>query len=243
MTSDEAKATLVDFLKTNRIDQKEFAEMIGKSEVTISRWLNSDKPLSASNINAIQFILWSHAKKNGIKNEEKRPGDCSYDVPAPVFVPLLTVAQAASVQSSPFGPAAQNIEEGAQSGFMNPKPGDFAIVVSGRSMLPWYPPGTHILVGRGEIPKTGDRVVAMLEGNSEPVFKVFVDHGDTFELLSINSRDGLPPIRLNKMDRTEWYWCWPIKESKRNERDLDAAMKEFGIHHFWENHSYKKQDG
>ena len=75
MTSDEAKATLVDFLKTNRIDQKEFAEMIGKSEVTISRWLNSDKPLSASNINAIQFILWSHAKKNGIKNEEKRPGD------------------------------------------------------------------------------------------------------------------------------------------------------------------------
>ena len=174
----------------------------------------------------------------------KRPGDCSFDVPAPVFVPLLTVAQAASVQASPFGPA-QNIEEGAQSGFMNPKPGDFAIVVSGRSMLPWYPPGTHILVGRDEIPKTGDRVVAMLEGNSEPVFKVFVDHGDAFELLSINSRDGLPPIRLNKMDRTEWYWCWPIKESKRNERDLDNAMKEFGIHHFWEDRvteSMKKEE-
>lgn len=233
MTSNEAKAALVEFLKTNRIDQKEFAEMIGKSEVTISRWLNSDKPLSASNINAIQFILWSHATKSGIKKSEQRPGDCSFDVPAPVFVPLLTVAQAASVQSSPFGPA-QNIEEGAQSGFMNAKPGDFAIVVSGRSMLPWYPPGTHILVGRDEIPKTGDRVVAMLAGNSEPIFKVFVDHGESFDLLSINSRDGLPPIHLNKMDRTEWYWCWPIKESKRNERDLDAAMREFGIHHFWE---------
>ncbi len=233
MTSNEAKAALVEFLKTNRIDQKEFAEMIGKSEVTISRWLNSDKPLSASNINAIQFILWSHATKSGIKKSEQRPGDCSFDVPAPVFVPLLTVAQAASVQASPFGPA-QNIEDGAQSGFMNPKPGDFAIVVSGRSMLPWYPPGTHILVGRDEIPKTGDRVVAMLAGNSEPIFKVFVDHGESFDLLSINSRDGLPPIHLNKMDRTEWYWCWPIKESKRNERDLDAAMREFGIHHFWE---------
>lgn len=233
MTSNEAKAALVEFLKTNRIDQKEFAEMIGKSEVTISRWLNSDKPLSASNINAIQFILWSHATKGGTKKSEQRRGDCSFDVPSPVFVPLLTVAQAASVQASPFGPA-QNIEEGAQSGFMNPKPGDFAIVVSGRSMLPWYPPGTHILVGRDEIPKTGDRVVAMLAGNSEPIFKVFVDHGESFDLLSINSRDGLPPIHLNKMDRTEWYWCWPIKESKRNERDLDAAMREFGIHHFWE---------
>ena len=37
MTSNEAKAALVDFLKSNRIDQKEFAEMIGKSDVTISR--------------------------------------------------------------------------------------------------------------------------------------------------------------------------------------------------------------
>ena len=80
-------------------------------------------------------------------------------------------------------------------------------------------------------------------GWEHPQICLHLDHGDTFELLSINSRDGLPPIRLNKMDRTEWYWCWPIKESKRNERDLDAAMKEFGIHHFWENHSYKKQDG
>lgn len=168
-------------------------------------------------------------------------GDCSFDVPAPVFVPLLTVAQAASVQASPFGPA-QNIEEGAQSGFMNPKPGDFAIVVSGRSMMPWYPPGTHILVGRDEIPKTGDRVVAMLAGNSEPIFKVFIDHGESFDLLSINKVDGIKSIHLNKMDRTEWYWCWPIKESKRNERDLDNAMKEFGIHHFWEDQFTKKEE-
>ena len=205
------------------------AAAIEVSRSSLFNWKNG-KPISKRARVAMRTLIAEPENST----PKKRPGDCSYDVPAPVFVPLLTVAQAASVQASAFGPAAQNIEEGAQSGFMNPKPGDFAIVVSGRSMLPWYPPGTHILVGRDEIPKTGDRVVAMLEGNSEPVFKVFVDHGDTFELLSINSRDGLPPIRLNKIDRTEWYWCWPIKESKRNERDLDNAMKEFGIHHFWE---------
>ena len=214
---------------------------LGVAPETISRWKRSGK-LGRSNRDAL--AVWLASKGVDLEAElmknrpqspppPRRPGDCSFDVPAPVFVPLLTVAQAASVQASPFGPA-QNIEEGAQSGFMNAKPGDFAIVVSGRSMLPWYPPGTHILVGRDEIPKTGDRVVAMLAGNSEPIFKVFVDHGESFDLLSINSRDGLPPIHLNKMDRTEWYWCWPIKESKRNERDLDAAMREFGIHHFWE---------
>lgn len=233
MTSNEAKAALVDFLKTNRIDQKEFAEMIGKSEVTISRWLNSDKPLSASNINAIQFILWSHATKSGIKTGEKHPGNCSFDVPEPVFVPLLTVAQAASVQPAPFGPPS-NIEAGEKSGFISAREGDFAIVVSGRSMMPWYPPGTHLLVRRGELPKTGDRVVAMLEGNAEPIFKVFVDLGDKFGLLSINQSEGIDPIWLNKMDRESWYWVWPIIESKRDERALDAAMKEFGVRHFWE---------
>lgn len=217
------------------------AAAIEVSRSSLFNWKNG-KPISKRARVAMRTLIAEPENST----PKKRPGDCSFDVPAPVFVPLLTVAQAASVQASAFGPAAQNIEEGSQSGFMNPKPGDFAIVVSGRSMLPWYPPGTHILVGRDEIPKTGDRVVAMLEGNSEPVFKVFVDHGDCFELLSINSRDGLPSIRLNKMDRTEWYWCWPIKESKRNERDLDAAMKEFGIHHFWENRvteGMKKEEG
>lgn len=237
MTSQEAKTYLLDFLRKNKIDQKEFAKMIGKSEVTISRWLNSDKPLSESNINAIKFIIWSYSSeksKKEIPSLSRLSGDVSFDVPPPIFVPLLTVAQAAEVACHTSGDPATNIQVGEQSGFMHPKPGDFAIVVSGSSMMPWYPPGTHILVGRDEIPKTGDRVAAMLAERTEPVFKVFIDHGDSFELLSINERDGLQPIRLNKMDRTEWYWCWPIKESKRDERALDAAMREFGIHHFWE---------
>ncbi len=204
------------------------AAAINVSRSSLFNWKNG-KPISSRARMAMRTLIAE--PENSVP--PKRPGDCSFDVPSPVFVPLLTVAQAASVQASPFGPA-QNIEDGAQSGFMNPKPGDFAIVVSGRSMMPWYPPGTHILVGRDEIPKTGDRVVAMLAGNSEPIFKVFVDHGESFDLLSINKVDGIKSIHLNKMDRTEWYWCWPIKESKRNERDLDAAMREFGIHHFWE---------
>lgn len=211
------------------------AAAINVSRSSLFNWKNG-KPISSRARMAMRALV---AKPETAS--QNMDGDCSFDVPSPVFVPLLTVAQAASVQASPFGPA-QNIEEGAQSGFMNPKPGDFAIVVSGRSMMPWYPPGTHILVGRDEIPKTGDRVVAMLAGNSEPIFKVFVDHGESFDLLSINKVDGIKSIHLNKMDRTEWYWCWPIKESKRNERDLDNAMKEFGIHHFWEDQFTKKEE-
>lgn len=224
---------------------------LGVAPETISRWKKSGK-LGRSNRDAL--AVWLASKGVDLEAElmknrpqspfsSRRPAECSFDVPPPVFVPLLTVAQAAEVACHTSGDPATNIQAGEQSGFMHPKPGDFAIVVSGSSMMPWYPPGTHILVGRDEIPKTGDRVAAMLAERTEPVFKVFIDHGDSFELLSINERDGLQPIRLNKMDRTEWYWCWPIKESKRDERALDAAMREFGIHHFWEKNINQQNEG
>ena len=224
---------------------------LGVAPETISRWKKSGK-LGRSNRDAL--AVWLASKGVDLEAElmknrpqspfsSRRPAECSFDVPPPVFVPLLTVAQAAEVACHTSGDPATNIQAGEQSGFMHPKPGDFAIVVSGSSMMPWYPPGTHILVGRDEIPKTGDRVAAMLAERTEPVFKVFIDHGDSLELLSINERDGLQPIRLNKMDRTEWYWCWPIKESKRDERALDAAMREFGIHHFWEKNINQQNEG
>ena len=214
------------------------AAAIEVSRSSLFNWKNG-KPISKRARMAMRTLI-AEPKNTA---PQKRPGDCSYDVPPPVFVPLLTVAQAAEVACHTSGDPATNIQAGEQSGFMHPKPGDFAIVVSGSSMMPWYPPGTHILVGRDEIPKTGDRVAAMLAERTEPVFKVFIDHGDSFELLSINERDGLQPIRLNKMDRTEWYWCWPIKESKRDERALDAAMREFGIHHFWEKNINQQNEG
>ena len=216
------------------------AEAINVSRSTLFNWKNG-KPISKRGRMAMLAMI----AEPGEMAKQTHPGNCSFDVPPPVFVPLLTVAQAATVQPAPFGPPS-NIEEGEKSGFISAREGDFAIVVSGRSMMPWYPPGTHLLVRRGELPKTGDRVVAMLEGNTEPIFKVFIDLGDKFGLLSINQSEGIDPIWLNKMDRESWYWVWPIIESKRDERALDAAMKEFGVRHFWEDRvaeAMKKQNG
>lgn len=247
---DKEQEKLLDALSAYMIREhltaKEVSAMLGVSPNTITNWRKGGT-MSVSNRRTVSRLVEDYSNlritpESGTpvpllaaqSPPPRRPSECSFDVPPPVFVPLLTVAQAAEVACHTSGDPATNIQVGEQSGFMHPKPGDFAIVVSGSSMMPWYPPGTHILVGRDEIPKTGDRVAAMLAERTEPVFKVFIDHGDSFELLSINERDGLQPIRLNKMDRTEWYWCWPIKESKRDERALDAAMREFGIHHFWE---------
>lgn len=247
---DKEQEKLLDALSAYMIREhltaKEVSAMLGVSPNTITNWRKGGT-MSVSNRRTVSRLVEDYSNlritpESGTpvpllaaqSPPPRRPSECSFDVPPPVFVPLLTVAQAATLQAAPFGPSAPSIEDGEQSGFINAKPGDFAIVVSGRSMMPWYPPGTHILVRPGKVPQTGNRVVAMIAEDIEPIFKIYINLGERFALLSINEQEGIPPRILDKMDRTEWYWCWPILESKRNEDDLDAAMKEFGIRHHWQ---------
>lgn len=218
---------LENYMNCQRLTAKEIAVMLGVTPNTITNWRKGGA-ISIGKQKQIARLIEDYADEGA----RKRPPEVSFDVPKPQFAPLLTVAQAASIRPTALG--LPIIGDNETSGFINVQEGDFAVVIAGRSMMPWYPPGTHVLVRRSETPKTGDRVVAMLADSAEPVFKVFIDNGSTFTLLSINEEDGLPPITLNKMDREEWYWCYPIVESKRNERMLDAAMHEFGIEHFWQ---------
>ena len=221
----------------NSYKLSQIAERLDVTPETISRWkarpfVGRKNRQKIAGLLSEEGVNLADIEKSSLP--VKNPGDLSFDVPPPVLVPLLTAAQAASIQCNPLGSTSPNVEDGEMSGFMHAKPGDFAMVVSGHSMMPWYPPGTHLLVRPNEFPKTGNRVAVMLAGRTEPVFKIFIDLGSEFILMSINEEEGLPPIRLNKMDRAEYYWCWPIIESKRDENALDAAMRQFGIHHFWE---------
>lgn len=239
MTSQEAKTYLLEFLRKNKIDQKEFAKMIGKSEVTISRWLNSGKPLTEANINAIKFVIWSYPNQQQPSPPPERPKI----VPNAFFinasetfkpVPLLTIAQAKELMPHGLG-AANDIPADSLVHFPHVSPGDFAVQIAGNSMMPWYPPGTQLLVSREAKPQTGNRVIAMLADYAEPLFKIYIDLGGRFALYSINEQDGCAPLELDKMDKGEtWYWVWKIKVSARDEDAVDAAMKEFGIHHGWE---------
>lgn len=231
MKSQEAKKVLRDFLREYKIDQKEFAKMIGKSEVTISRWLNNDNQLSASNINAIRFIIWSHSGNPTEKGAESTPGNARVLTPGELAaVPLLSPEQTRKLPSP--APGNRMPPHGEEAYFDRADPGDFAMVITGDSMLPWYPPGTKVLVGRGRTPKTGDRVIASLTGYAEPLFKVYLDNGGSFTLLSINRKDGSEPINIDKMNRDAWNWVWPIRASIRNEEDLDNALKAYGLNPF-----------
>lgn len=231
ITDSQIITAISEYLTRNMSTWSQLADELEISRENLSRW-RAGRPISPKIKKKLVGVLMPDLLEQ--QPQPRRPSECSFDVPPPVFVPLLTVAQAATLQVAPFGPSAPSIEDGEQSGFINAKPGDFAIVVSGRSMMPWYPPGTHILVRPGKVPQTGNRVVAMIAEDIEPIFKIYINLGERFALLSINEQEGIPPRILDKMDRTEWYWCWPIVESKRNEDDLDAAMKEFGIRHHWQ---------
>ncbi|MEI3002747.1 MAG: S24 family peptidase [Victivallis sp.] len=211
------------------------ADKLGLSRMHIGRILKGK-------INYFEDDTWQRIEpllKPYIKDSVTLLSKCDF-----VAVPLLSVAQAMEMQPAthPFGDKLAELGTNEFSYFSTAKPGDFAVLITGVSMMPWYPPGTRVLVGRDEVPRTGQRVIATLADYSEPVFKVFVDLDETrFALLSINKNEGCPPIILEKMSR-DWFWVWPIKESLRNEDAIDIAMREHGIHHFWETWLQKQKE-
>lgn len=229
MKDDEILRMIADHMQNNALTWGEIADELGIARENLSRW-RAGRAISPK----VKKKLIGWLMPDIIAGEKQHSESVSRTVTPLKLVPVLTMAQAATLGANASGGGINGFESGQTIGFAHPKDGDFAIEVVGKSMLPWYPSGTHLLVGKDEKPKTGDRVAAMLAEFSEPVFKVFVDRGDTFELMSINRNDGVAPIVLDKMDRTSWFWCWPIKESRRDESALDEAMREFGIKHFWE---------
>jgi len=54
------------FLKENNVDQREFAKRIGKTETTLSRWMNGKHPITKNNATAISFHIGIHPEKKGI---------------------------------------------------------------------------------------------------------------------------------------------------------------------------------
>lgn len=122
----------------------------------------------------------------------------------------------------------QNSEE--NSYFPNAREGDFAIRVSGNSMLPWYPTGTLLLVRPYQDIYNGKRVIAVLD-DGEIVFKIFAKKSGKICLFSING-DGKDFV-FPSSGKGLRFLC-RVLQSIRNEDDLDEAMAKHGIHHNWE---------
>jgi len=148
--------------------------------------------------------------------------------------PVISLAAAVEASGVAYVPIDEYAERNAEYrlSFSEGKPGDFVIRVSGDSMLPWYPPGTYILVRPGSTVKTGDRCVAVL-ADGEVVFKVFVERKTTWLLAAINGEGGKTYV-FEKNDVKAVLGIYKVIQSMRKEEDLDKAMQESGKHHFWE---------
>lgn len=147
--------------------------------------------------------------------------------------PVISEAAAAGCNTS-YIPLAEYARENSEElrFFDLGKPGDVVIRVAGESMLPWYPPGTLVLVRPNKRPQTGQRVVAVLE-DGEVVFKIFGETKNHFHLLSLNSHDG-KDFHFEKNDCRSIRSIWIVIQSARDEQELDKAMQDAGIHHSWE---------
>jgi SOS-response transcriptional repressor LexA len=181
-------------------------------------------------------ITWKKIEpilKPYIKNAESNAEFVRLDTKDKLF-PVISDAAAAGCNTS-YIPLAEYARENSEEMrfFDLGKSGDVVIRVAGESMLPWYPPGTLVLVRPNKRPHTGQRVVAVLE-DGDVVFKIFGETKKHFHLLSLNSHDG-KDFHFKKDDYHSIRSIWIVIQSARNELELDKAMQNAGIHHEWEN--------
>ena len=64
ITSNETKKLLREYLQSENLTQIQFADMIGKSEVTLSRWLSPSRELPPNTRRSIIFAV-EMCKRNG----------------------------------------------------------------------------------------------------------------------------------------------------------------------------------
>ena len=232
VTDQELLKAMSEYVENNMITWMELADKLNIARENISRW-KAGRPISKRIKRRLLEQFMPEALIPMAASDKSSSGDAIFLSRTDfVAVPVLSMAQAKELRG--LSGIVEDIPAGEGVLFDHASPNDFAMVISGNSMMPWYPPGTKVLVSRDRIPKTGDRVIASLADYSEPLFKVYIDNGGTFSLLSINRNEGCEPITIDKMARDSWYWIWPIKSSIRNEQDIDKAMLAHGIHHFWE---------
>ena len=147
--------------------------------------------------------------------------------------PVISEAAAVSCNTTYIPIADFAIENSEELRFFDAgESGDIAIRITGNSMLPWYPPGTLILVRPNTRPRNGERVIAILE-DGEIVFKIFSETQEHIHLLSINDDEGLD-LHIAKDDYQSIRDIFVVIQSIRNERELDRAMREAGLNHRWE---------
>jgi phage repressor protein C with HTH and peptisase S24 domain len=221
----EIQQALRNFLQARGISASAFASEKGWAASTTTDWLNGKtRSIRPAHWQAIEPLIEPFLKATPIPQSD---GKILSDFSDWQAVPLAGGAAAHS-NGAVTVPTVGDAHEAARAYFPRTRPGDIAIRVEGDSMCPWYPPGTVLLVSTTEWPVTGDRVVVVTE-EEDVLFKVFLDRGDSIELLSINREAG-QDYTVAKRQAPRIY---PIRMSLRDEHDLDTQMDAAGIQHFW----------
>ena len=214
-------------MKAALVTDTEVARVLGISCAHVGRILKGKtKYLSDETWERVEPTLSLYIRKDDVSNVERVGG-------AITSFPVISDSAAAQNAGTCYYPISDWADEYAEEriSFSQGRAGDFVIRVTGDSMLPWYPNGTLVLVRPNVRVNNGERVVAVLADGSV-VFKIFAEKGDYIHLFSVNSGDG-KDFHFKK-DENAVRAVYPVIQSMRDERALDRAMSDSGIHHGWE---------
>jgi SOS-response transcriptional repressor LexA len=137
-------------------------------------------------------------------------------------VPLIGIAQAADFEAAlqSLDDYVHDVADETRIPFPLSRDGDVAVRLEGESMLPWYPPGTILLVRPTEFPQRGDIVVAKL-GTGAVVVKRYQRRQNVVTLESLNHGSAGETYTWHVKEQPGFVqWMWPVIQSIRDERAL-----------------------
>jgi len=220
--TDAIRGALRQYLEEHGMSCRALAAFLKINPHTPTRWLSPAsgvRDISPANWVKLRPLLLPYLPESYRRHTpviEARPA-VPGDFGPPV--PLIGFAQAAGYEAA-LQPLDDFIADIGDEHVIFPqsREGDIALRVDGDSMLPWYPPGTILLVRPGEFPERGDIVVAKLY-TGDIVCKRYGRRNSIITLEALNP-DGVTYTWNTKTEPGKVLWMWPVVASIRDERRI-----------------------
>lgn len=222
--TDDIRCALAAYLADQGLSASAFAERLGVGNSTVCKWLSTIGFAEMHNSN------WAKLKPLLAPYLSAAP---AAPVPAPevrpatradlgLAVPLIGIAQAADFEAAlqSLDDFVHDVADETRIPFPLAREGDVAVRVEGESMLPWYPPGTILLVRPTEFPQRGDIAVAKLHTGAV-VVKRYQRRQNVVTLESLNHGSAGETYTWHVKEQPGFVqWMWPVLQSIRDERGI-----------------------
>ena len=210
------------YLAENKIDYMNFAELIGVSAASVTRWRKAGSGITKMRWQSVFNLIRKYLPNNCIYIDDagreqylsitSKPASQVYEPKnIPIMVPTFSLEQLSEYDNLHESMTRFGTRIGAATSEYRPKlpdkSGVMIVLLTDDSLAPVLPRGTKLFVGTGERPEDGNLVIAKLASAGLIVGR-YLRGDDDFQINGINNE--LMIFGAVKEARNSITWIFPV---------------------------------